>query len=214
MSKESGISPPIDREAEAARKVGLIELFLVFSQLGLSSFGGGVTAWVHRAFVERRGWLTQTEFAAQMALARIMPGANVVNLAVLVGERLRGARGAIAAALGLLAGPSLAVVALAIVYRRFAGAMVLHSALEGAAAAAIGLLIGMGVQAGANIVCAEAKSGRRSIRSLGAVAILAAMFVLVGLLRYRMVPVVLCLAPLSIALSLLTIRHAAHRPTG
>src|ERR1700704_7079357 len=86
-------------------QVGLIELFLLFPQLGLSSFGGGVSAWMHRAFVERRGWLGETEFAAAFALARIMPGVNVVNLAVLIGQRLRGASGAAAAALGLLVGP-------------------------------------------------------------------------------------------------------------
>src|SRR5262245_39749783 len=60
-------------------QAGLVELFLLFSGLGLSSFGGGVSAWMHRTFVEQRGWLPHTEFAAAMALSRIMPGANVIN---------------------------------------------------------------------------------------------------------------------------------------
>src|SRR3954451_23067616 len=96
--------------------IGVVELFLLFSQLGLSSFGGGVSAWMHRAFVERRGWLGETEFFAALALARVMPGVNVVNLAVLIGQRLRGASGAVAAALGLLVGPSLAAIGLTIGY--------------------------------------------------------------------------------------------------
>jgi len=103
-----------------AHRIGLFKLFLLFSQLGLSSFGGSVSAWMHRAFVERRRLIGETEFVAALGLARIMPGATVVNLAVVVGRRLRGAAGAAAAVLGLLLGPCLAVVGFAILYGRFA----------------------------------------------------------------------------------------------
>src|ERR1043166_3245569 len=74
-------------------RITLLELFLLFSQLGLSSFGGAVSAWVHRAFVVRRGLIGEAEFGAALGLARIIPGANVVNLAVMLGHRLRGAAG-------------------------------------------------------------------------------------------------------------------------
>lgn len=87
-------------EVRTAQGVRLIELFLLFSQLGLSSFGGGVSAWVHKAFVQRRGWLGENEFSAALSLGRIIPGANVVNLAILVGLRMRGVPGATAAAMG------------------------------------------------------------------------------------------------------------------
>jgi chromate transporter len=80
-----------------------------------------------------------------LALSRIMPGANVVNLAVVIGQRLRGAPGAVAAAAGLLAGPSVLVITLALAYRSLAGAALVHKALEGTAAAAVGLLIAMGI---------------------------------------------------------------------
>ena len=197
-------------------EVGLVELFLLFSQLGLSSFGGGVSAWMHRAFVERRGWLGETEFAAAFALARIMPGVNVVNLAVLIGQRLRGAPGAAAAALGLLVGPSLAAIGLTVAYDALAGSAVLHAAIEGAAAAAAGLLIAMGV--------ASARGGARGgerrpeaaaagpswfvrrWRNLGAIAVLLTVFVLIGLMQLPTVPVVLCMAPVSIALAYLAMR--------
>src|SRR5689334_12613673 len=93
LPDEPALMIPDNRTAtgeQAPESVGLVELFLLFSQLGLSSFGGGVSAWIHRAFVERRGWLSEAEFSAALALGRIMPGANVVNLAILVGQRLRG----------------------------------------------------------------------------------------------------------------------------
>jgi chromate transporter len=225
--------------------VGLVELFLLFSRLGLSSFGGGVSAWIHRAFVERRGWLGEAEFSAALALARIMPGVNVVNLAVLIGQRVRGPSGAAAAALGLLIGPSCVAVGLMIAYGALARSVVLQAAIEGASAAAAGLLVAMGVSsamlltgpgtrsrrgvAGASPVAAESpyaaaardrlRGGRRAAAHLArrwprlaALAVLLTVFALIGLLRLPTVPVVLGMAPLSIALALLT--AAAEKPDG
>jgi chromate transporter len=202
-----------------APQVGLVELFLLFSQLGLSSFGGGVSAWMHRAFVERRGWLGEGEFAAALALARIMPGVNVLNLAVLIGQRLRGASGAAVAALGLLVGPSLAAIGLTVAYDALAGSAVLHAAIEGAAAAAAGLLIAMGLSSATHGAGGamrgkhrpEAAAARpswfvRRWQDLGAIAVLLTVFVLIGLMRLPTVPVVLCVAPLSIALAYLGMR--------
>jgi chromate transporter len=186
---------------------GFVELFLLFSQLGLSSFGGGLPAWMHRAFVEQRRWFEETEFSAALALARIMPGVNVVNLAVLIGQRLRGFSGAAAAVMGLLIGPGLAVVGLAILYRQFAGTIIVDHALEGAAASAVGLLMGMGVVSGNRIIGAGVVSAGRTARSVGAIVVLVAVFVLVGVLRFPTVATVLCLAPGSIALAFFTARE-------
>jgi chromate transporter len=198
-----------DAKAAAPRDIGLIEIFLLFSELGLSSFGGGVSAWMHRAFVERRGWMAEREFAAALALARIMPGANVVNLAILIGQRLRGALGAVAAVAGMLVGPSLVIIAVAIVYRRFAGSDVLGAVLEGAAAAAVGLIIAMGVQSARGIVRPKGDTSRGAVQRVGVISILAATFVCIGVLRLPTVPVVLCLAPLSIALAFFAGRSGA-----
>jgi chromate transporter len=212
-----GASSPAGEAGSPLPQVGLIELFLLFSQLGLSSFGGGVSAWMHRAFVERRGWLGAGEFSAALALARIMPGVNVLNLAVLIGQRLRGAPGAAAAALGLLVGPSLAAIGLTVAYDALAGSAVLHAAIEGAAAAAAGLLIAMGLSSakhgagatrGAHRPEAAAAGPSWFVRwpNLGAVAVLLSVFVLIGVMRLPTVPVVLCVAPLSIALAYLAMR--------
>jgi chromate transporter len=199
-------------------EVGLVELFLLFSQLGLSSFGGGVSAWMHRAFVERRGWLGEGEFAAAFALARIMPGVNVVNLAVLIGQRLRGASGAVAAALGLLVGPSLAAIGLTAGYDALTGSAVLHAAIEGAAAAAAGLLIAMGLSSVRGAGGATRGEHRRQAapagpswfvrrwQNLGAIAVLLTVFVLIGIVQLPTVGIVLCVAPVSIALAYLAMR--------
>jgi len=186
------------------RHIELVELFLLFSQLGLTSFGGGVSAWVHRAFVEQRRLIGESEFAAAFALSRIVPGANVINLAVVLGQRLRGFGGACAALLGIMLGPTLAVIAIAALYRRFGGSPALQAALEGTAAAAVGLMIAMGLQSAARLVRRPHSSGRHIVQSLGGATVLVVMLLSVGVLRLPMIPTVLCLAPLSIALAFLT----------
>jgi chromate transporter len=201
-SAGNGDRPPASNSAK------VLKLFLLFSQLGISSFGGGVPAWMHRAFVRHRGWLDEREFSAALALARIMPGVNVVNLAVLIGQRLKGFPGAAAGALGLIIGPSVIVIGLATLYYRFAGAPVLRAMLEGAAFAAAGLLIGMGIQSSGRMVDGFA-SVVQAARSIGATAILGAVFVLVGVFHLPTVATVLCAAPLSIALVFLCDKRSA-----
>lgn len=205
----SGLSKESEGNVPGSHHVRLIELFLLFSQLGLSSFGGGVSAWMHRAFVERRRWLGESEFSAALALGRIMPGANVVNLAVLIGQRMRGAPGAVAAAMGLLIGPSLAVIGLAIAYRHFAGAIVLRAVLEGTAVAAAGLLIGMGVTSSGRTISIGPKSRGRAVQNAGTIGVLLAVIILIGVFRFPTVPTVLCLAPFSIALALFTATNSS-----
>jgi chromate transporter len=183
---------------ELTEGVTLLQLFLLCSQLGLSSFGGNVSAWMHRELVQRRRLIGETEFIAALGLCRIMPGATVVNLAVVVGRQLRGAAGASAAVLGLLLGPSLLVLVFALVYRRFVGVAAFHLVLEGAASASVGLMIAMGVSIGGHVVRGGRQANRGVAAPLVALAVMVATFVLIGVARFPMVPTVLCLAPLSI----------------
>jgi len=184
-------------------RITLLELFLLFSQLGLSSFGGAVSAWVHRAFVERRALISEAEFAAALGLARIIPGANVVNLAVMLGHRLRGAAGAIAAGVGLILGPSLVAIALTILYGRWGGSPASRAVLEGAAAASVGLLIAMGLAAGAYLLGIGTKARLWTWRNAANTAVIAAVFILIGVLHVAMVPTVLLLTAASIAIAYL-----------
>jgi chromate transporter len=184
---------------------GFIEVFLVFAQIGLSSFGGSVAVWMHREFVEQRGWLEESEFATALAVARMMPGVNIVNLAVLIGQRLKGFTGAAAAVAGLLTGPILVVIGLGTLYQLFAGTVLLQNILEGIAASTVGLLISMGIASGRRIIREGITCGRK-IESAGAIAVLAATFVLVALARFPTVLTVLFVAPLSIALVVFSFR--------
>ena len=117
------------------------ELFFAFSALALQSFGG-VLPIAHRVMCERRRWLTNAQYLEVFALCQVLPGPNVCNLALVVGERFCGWRGALAALAGLIAAPLAVVLALAALlaqYGQIAGA---DGAMRGMGAAAAGLIFG------------------------------------------------------------------------
>ena len=67
-------------------------LFWAFSWMALQGFGGVLTV-AQRELVERRGWYTHEGFLEDWALAQVLPGPNVCNLAVVFGGRCCGWRG-------------------------------------------------------------------------------------------------------------------------
>src|SRR3970282_1252894 len=79
--------------------VSRFELFLTFSRVSLSSFGGALF-WVRRGLVEQQRWLTEREFVELLTIGQLLPGPNVLNLTVLVGYRFAGWTGAAASVAG------------------------------------------------------------------------------------------------------------------
>jgi chromate transporter len=184
----------IERTIEMRRseRIGLPALFIAFFRLGVMSFGGGTAGWLYREIVERRRWIDDTQFLSGAALGRLMPGSGGVNLTVQVGQLLRGGPGAMAAVLGLLSGPLVIVLGLAVCYTRISQNVTVHAVLDGVAAAAIGLTFATGL-----------KLVRFRRANVGPLAITVATVLSVGVLRWPMIPVVLCLAPVSIGLAFL-----------
>ena len=162
-------------------------LFLVFARIGLSSFGGGLSAWVLREFVQKRSWLTEDEFLSGLALAQSFPGVNIVNLSIWIGFRMRGTPGALAGAMGIVLPPAVTVIVIALAFSSLSRFPVAHLALDGIGAAAIGLSLSVGVLA-----------GRRAAKGAVPIAIMAGSFAGVGLLDLPIPLVVLVLAPLSV----------------
>jgi chromate transporter len=173
-------------------------IYWAFFWLGITSFGGGTAGWLYRQIVQRRQWIGDTDFLAGAALGRFVPGSGGVNLTVQVGQKLRGAPGAVAAVFGLLSGPFVIVLALAAGLGRIGQNATLHAVLDGVAAAAIGLTFATGFQV--------IKFDRANA---GPLAVTLTTVLCVGVLRWPMIPVVLCLAPVSIGLALIE-RRARH----
>jgi chromate transporter len=120
---------------------GLLDLFWAFSWLSLQGFGG-VLAVVQRELVEKRGWLTNETFVEDWAVAQVMPGPNVCNLALMFGDRHFGWRGAVAALCGLLVFPLLLLLSVATMYGQLSAHAAAGGALRGMGAVAAGLIAG------------------------------------------------------------------------
>ncbi len=123
----------------------LTELFLAFTSLALQGFGG-VLPVAQRELVERRRWLSREQFVEMLAVSQVLPGPNVVNLALTFGDRAFGWRGAVTALVGMLALPLLVVLGLTAVYGRFADIPAVSGALRGMGAVAAGLVIATGIK--------------------------------------------------------------------
>lgn len=117
------------------------DLFWSFSFLALQGFGG-VLAVVQRELVERKRWLSAEEFLEDWAVAQILPGPNVVNLALVIGDRHFGVRGAVASLAGMLTFPLMVVLALTVAFASVSHMPAVQGALRGMGAVAAGLVAG------------------------------------------------------------------------
>jgi len=171
-------------------RVSLWALVGAFAKIGLMSFGGALSGWMYREIVQRRHWLEEEDFLGGLALGQIMPGANVANLSLYIGQRLRGGIGAVAALTGMLLPPMVLVVVLAMLYRGVADIGWVHRFVSGVAAAAVGLTVMMGL-----------RTARRVERRVAPLTVLLALFLAVGVLGWPMVPVVLVATPASLVLA-------------
>jgi chromate transporter len=120
--------------------VSRFALFLAFSQISLSAFGGAIF-WARRQLVERRRWLTEREFVDIFTLGQLLPGPNVLNLAVMVGYRFAGWTGALASVAAFLGWPCLVVIGMGIVYQHYGALPQVQQALTGMSSVAAGLLL-------------------------------------------------------------------------
>ena len=171
----------------------LTDLFVSFTLLALQGFGG-VLAVVQRELVEKKRWMTPEEFVEEWSVAQVMPGPNVINLAVVIGMRYFGLRGAAVAVAGMLAVPLLLIIALALIHAEFADDPQVAGALRGMGAVAAGLITATGLK----LIPALRKHpvGMGLCAALGV-----ATFICVALLRLPLLGVLLGLGGVSCLLT-------------
>ena len=121
------------------------DLFWSFSWLALQGFGG-VQAVAQRELVEKKQWLTREEFIEEWAVAQIMPGPNVVNLSLMLGDRYYGFQGALLAMAGMLLFPLIIVLVMAILYNGASGLPHIQGALRSMGAVTAGLIAATGLK--------------------------------------------------------------------
>ena len=128
-----------------AAPASLRELFFAFNRLALQGFGG-VLPVTQRELVERLRWLTKEQFVEMLSVSQVLPGPNVVNLALMFGDRAFGMRGAFVALAGMLLAPLLVVLALTALYGEFVHVPAVTGALRGMGAVAAGLVLSTGLK--------------------------------------------------------------------
>jgi chromate transporter len=190
----SGAAGPAGADGGApSRPASNADLFFTFNRLALQGFGG-VLAVAQRELVERKGWLTRQEFVEMLALSQVLPGPNVVNLALMFGDRFFGLRGAFAAVAGMLVVPLIIVMALTAAYGAFAQQPVVSGALRGMGAVAAGLIIATALK----LMPALASSRLGPVLA----AIFSVLtFVTIAWLRWPLVWVIAGLGPVAIAIA-------------
>lgn len=132
-----------DDAAERPRPAGPAALFWAFTMLALQGFGG-VLAVAQRELVERRHWLSKAEFIELLAIAQVLPGPNVVNISLMIGDRFFGLRGAFAALAGMFTLPCFIVLGLAAISGQLLAHPAMAGALRGMGAVAAGLILATG----------------------------------------------------------------------
>jgi len=172
------------------RTVSLTELFKGFATIGVLGFGG-VAVMARHVIVEKRQWLTEKEYATVLGMGQVLPGANVVNASVIIGDRFQGVKGSLVSVLAIMILPIMILIVLAALYNKFSSLPAVSIALSGAGAAAAGMVIAAGLK-----MALKLKPGLAGWLIIG----LAIAGIL--LVRWPLVYVVLALVPTALLLTI------------
>ncbi len=167
------------------------DLFRAFNRLALQGFGG-VLPVAQRELVENQRWLTKAEFVELLSIGQVLPGPNIINMALIYGDRLFGWRGALAATAGLLAAPLAIVLLLAVLVRQGADSPLMADALRGMGVVAAGLILSTAAKVWGAL--------KTNAMGLGlCVGFVVATVVAIGVMRWPLVTVLGVLGPLAFA---------------
>ena len=197
----STLTPTPPASPTPAPTLGL--LFILFAKIGATSFGGGISGWMYRDFVDRHHFLTEDEFMSALTISQILPGPNVANLALHIGHKLRGGLGGLVSVMALIVPPMILAVLLSIVLLDLGSISWIHDFLEGLAASAMGLTASVGI-----------RGLKRSYRiGLWPLALSISVFIALFLLKLPLVPVILGLTLVGLAFANIHQKRIGSKPS-
>lgn len=126
--------------------VSLLSIFTSFAKIGAVLIGGGyaMLPLLEDEIVRRKKWATSEEITDYFALAQLLPGVIAINTAMLVGNRLRGIWGNLAASFGVVSVPFALIAAYAVAYSQMHEYPVVMKVLQGVRPAVAGMMLAMG----------------------------------------------------------------------
>jgi chromate transporter len=184
-------------EAGAAARVSLGAIFWTFLMAGAISFGGGVVAYLREYLVSDTKWLDDEGFLDALEISQTLPGLNSVNMSVIMGDKLRGIPGALAAVAGIMLPGTIVVMGLGVAWQQQAHNPQIKFFLIGVAAAAVGLLTTVTLQLG----------HKQFARPLD-LGLIVATFAAVSLLHFPLYLVLLVIGPAAVWLYRPSAGHA------
>ncbi len=121
-------------------------IFFSFAKIGAVLIGGGyaMLPLLEDEIVRRKKWTTSEEIADFFSLAQLLPGVIAINTAMLVGNRLRGLAGNLAASVGVVSVPFALIGAYAVAYSQMHEYPVVMKILQGVRPAVAGMMLAMG----------------------------------------------------------------------
>jgi chromate transporter len=161
------------------------DLFFTFTRLALQGFGG-VLPIAQRVLCEQKRWLSKEQFVEILALGQVLPGPNVCNVALMVGDRFFGWRGAFSALAGMMMVPLIMVLMITALYAEFASQPMIAGALKGMGAVSAGLIIGSALK-----LIPTLKDNPIGLPGCAAIALV--VFISVALLRWPLLWVLLAM---------------------
>ena len=190
-------NPPANR--------GKVLWTLFSSMLSISAFtfGGGfvIISLMKKKFVNQLGWLEESEMLDLTAIAQTAPGPIAVNAAVLVGWRMDGFFGMLAAVLGTIIPPITVLLALSTCYELFAEnryvALMLKGMQAGVAAVILDVVWGL----------AEKVVGSKSVLRI---LLMIAAFIAAYFFKVNVILIILTAVVISIIAALVKQRRANH----
>lgn len=132
----SAVNPPA-----APQRASLWRIAATFGEISVTAFGGAQTVRMRRAAIRERQWMTEEAFLETLSIANVVPGPTPVNIATLIGLRLRGVPGAIVAFCACTFPAFFILLGVAWVLATYPNLKWLHGAIVGCAAAAVGMTV-------------------------------------------------------------------------
>lgn len=172
--------------ASSPPRITCRELFVGFTRIGITGVGG-VLPQAQYQLVEKRQWLTAVEFAELLSVCQLLPGPNIGNVAIMVGLRYQGWRGAVAAFVGMMFIPFFVVLLLAAFYREFGAQSWVAPVFHGFGAGAAGLVLATGY-----------KLLRAQVREPWVIVMAVLAFGSIAFARLPLIPVLVGLAPIAV----------------
>lgn len=132
----------------------VFRLFITFLKIGTFTFGGGyaMIPAIRREAVDRRGWVGEEEIADYMAISQSLPGAFAVNISILIGKKVKGVAGALAACFAIVFPAYLTILLIIMFLGAVEDNVYVIGALEGIKAASVALILVTTIQLGHGIL--------------------------------------------------------------